>query len=212
MPHYDRHIPFFRLLDAARESGCPLCRLIAAHTRRHIENLLYESVNDVGFRDSWRRARGFCHRHAWMLAEFTDALGTAILYEDVINSHGERVLTEGAGMTCPLCRAEATDLNDHIAMVEQSWDDEELRTAVEAGDGLCGPHLRTLLRMARRADVRETMRRVSTLRLKQLAGELRQQIDSSDYQHTPPTDERIKYAWRRAIEQLLGCRDVPPTD
>lgn len=28
----------------------------------------------------------------------------------------------------------------------------------------------------------------------------------------PPSDDRTKYAWRRAIEQLLGCRDVPQTD
>jgi len=212
MTQSDRHLPFFRVLDAARQPGCLLCRLISTHTRRYIESVLYESVNDVGFRDSWRAARGFCHRHAWILAEFSDALGTAILYEDVISAYGEKLLTEGAGTKCPLCRAEAADLDDRIALIEQLWDDDELRGAVEAGDGLCGPHLRALVRKARRADVRETFLRVSTARLKQLAVELRQQIESFDYQHTPPTDERIKYAWRRAIEQLVGCRDVPQTD
>jgi len=212
MPQIDRHMPFFRLLDAAREPGCLLCRLISTHTRRHIESVLYESVNDVGFRDGWRAARGFCHRHAWILAEFKDALGTAILYEDVINHYGERLLAEGAGTKCPLCRAETADLDDRIAVIEQSWDDDELRGVVEAGDGLCGPHLRVLLRKARRADVRQTLFRVSTARLRQLAVELREQIDSFDYQHAPPTNDRIKYAWRRAIEQLLGYRDVPPTD
>jgi hypothetical protein len=205
-------MPFFRLLDAARQPGCVLCRLISTRTRRHIESVLYESVNDTGFRDQWRAARGFCHRHSWILAEFKDGLGTAILYEDVINHYGERLLTEGAGRGCPLCRAEAVDLDDRIAVIEQSWDDDELRGAIEAGDGLCGPHLRTVLRKARRADMRETFLKVSAAQLKQLAVELRQQIDSFDYQHTPPMDERIKYAWRRAIEQLVGCRDVPQAD
>jgi len=212
MPQIDRHMPFFRLLDAAREPGCLLCRLISTHTRRHIESVLYESVNDTGFRDGWRAARGFCHRHAWILAECSDALGTAILYEDVINHYGERLLAEGAGTKCPLCKSEAADLDDRIAVIEQSWDDDELRGVVEAGDGLCGPHLRVLLRKARRADVREAFLRVSVTRLKQLAVELREQIDSFEYQHAPPTSDRIKRAWRRAIEQLLGCRDVPPTD
>lgn len=205
-------MPFFRLLDAARQPGCPLCRLIRAHTRRQLESILYESVNDVGFRDRWRAARGYCHRHAWILAEFHDALGTAILYEDVITFHGARLLTEGTGAKCPLCRAEATDLDDRIAVLEQSWDDDELRAALEAGDGLCGPHVRAVLRRVRRAEVREALLRVSATRLQRLAAELRQQIDSCDYQHAPPTDERIKHAWRRAIEQLVGCRDVPPTD
>jgi len=212
MSQPDRHMPFFHVLDAARQPGCVLCRLISTRTRRHIESVLYESVNDTGFRDRWRAARGFCHHHSWILAEFMDGLGTAILYEDVINHYGERLLTEGAGRGCPLCKAEAVDLDDRIAVIEQSWDDDELRGAIEAGDGLCGPHLRTVLRKARRADMRETFLKVSAAQLKQLAVELRQQIDSSDYRHTPPTDERIKYAWRRAIEQLVGCRDVPQAD
>lgn len=205
-------MPFFRLLDAARAPGCLLCRLTSTHTRRHIESLLYESVNDTGFRDRWRGARGFCHRHAWILAEFKDGLGTAILYEDVINHYGEKLLTEGAGTQCPLCKAEAGDLDDRIAVIAQSWDDVELRNAVAAGDGLCGPHLRVLLREARRPEVRDTFWRVSAARLRQLAVELRQQIDSFDYRRAPPTDERIKHAWRRAIEQLLGCRDVPQAE
>lgn len=212
MPQSDRHMPFFHVLDAARQPGCVLCRLISTRTRRYIESALYESVNDTGFRDGWRAARGFCHRHSWMLAEGEDGLGTAILYEDIINHYGERLLTDGGGRGCPLCKAEAVDLDDRIAVIEQSWDDDELRGAIEAGDGLCGPHLRTVLRKARRADVRETFLRVSAAQLKRLAVDLRQQIDSSDYQHTPPTDERVKYAWRRAIEQLVGCRDVPQTD
>jgi len=205
-------MPFFRVLDAAWQPGCVLCRLISTRTRRHIESVLYESVNDTGFRDAWRTARGFCHRHSWILAEFKDGLGTAILYEDVINHYGERLLTEGSGRGCPLCKEAVVDLDDRIAVIEQSWDDDELRDAIEAGDGLCGPHLRAVLRKARRADVRETFLKVSAARLKQLAVELRQQIDSFDYQHTPPTDERVKNAWHRAIEQLVGCRDVPQTD
>lgn len=212
MTRRDRHVPFFRLLDAARQPGCLLCRLIGTHTRRRIESVLYESVNDAGFRSGWRAARGFCHRHAWILAGFSDALGTAILYEDLIRSHGASLLIEGAGTKCPLCRAEATDLADGIAVLEQSWDDDELRGAIETGDGLCGPHLRAVIRRAQRADVRATLRRVSAARLEQLAAELRQQIDSFDYRHAPPTDERIRSAWRRAIEQLVGCRDVPQTD
>lgn len=208
MPQPDRHMPFFRVLDAARQPGCLLCRLISTRTRRHIESVLYESVNDTGFRDRWRAARGFCHRHSWILAEFNDALGTAILYEDVVNHYGKRLLTEGTGRGCPLCKGEVVDLDDCIAVIEQSWDDDELRGAIEAGDGVCGPHLRALRNKARRADVRESFLKVSVARLKELAVELRQQIDGFDYQHTPPTDERIKCAWRRAIELLVGWRDI----
>lgn len=90
------------------EEGCLPCRLISTHARRYIESVLYESVNDTGFRDGWRAARGSRHRHARIPAEFSDGLGTAIRYEDVINAYGDRLLTEGAGATCPLCQDEAT--------------------------------------------------------------------------------------------------------
>lgn len=209
MSEPDRHLPFFRVLDAARLPGCLLCRLVRTDTRRYIESVLYESVNDVGFRARWRASRGFCHRHAWILAEFQDALGTAILYEDLIRHYGDKLLTANAGTQCPLCHAERVNLRDRLAVLEQSWDDQELRAAVEAGDGLCGPHLRALLRQTRRRELRTTFRRVSAQRLTELAERLRQQIQSFDYRHAGGGDARARDAWQRAIERVVGMRDVP---
>lgn len=205
----DRHIPFFHLLDAARQPGCVLCRLVATRTRRRIESILYECVNDVGFRDEWRAARGCCDRHAWMLAEFGDGLGLGILYEDLLKSHGAGLLTDGAGQRCSLCVHERRDLADWVSQIERDWADDEMRAALLAGDGLCGPHLRLIERKQRDRDVRDALRERSRRTLERLKLELRALIDSYDYQHERPADERVKLAWRRAIELLVGWRDVP---
>jgi len=131
------------------------------------------------------------------------------LYEDLIRHYGDKLLTANAGTQCPLCHAERVNLRDRLAVLEQSWDDQELRAAVEAGDGLCGPHLRALLRQTRRRDLRTTFRRVSAQRLTELAERLRQQIQSFDYRHAGGGDARARDAWQRAIERVVGMRDVP---
>lgn len=208
MQRPDRHIPFFRLLDAARQPGCALCRLIATRTRRHIESILYECVNDVGFRDEWRAARGYCHRHAWILAEFGDALGIGILYEDLLKSHGAALLTDVAQHRCPLCAHEKRDLADWLAQIERDWADEELRAAFLAGEGLCAPHLRVAERTLRDQAVRSALREASVRTLERLKVQLRALIDGFDHQREPSPDERVRLAWRRAIELAVGWRDV----
>lgn len=205
----DRHLPYFAVLDAARLPGCMLCRLISEATRRHMQHLLYENVNDAGFRERWRKARGFCHRHSWMLADSQDALGLAILYHDLIQSLGREPLMEPAGEACPVCESESRALDAHVAVIVQHWDDAELGDAIRASDGLCGPHLRAINRRVRRPEVRQAFAKVSTSALAQLEKDLRALIESCDYLHAPPSDERIKLAWRRAIEMIVGHRDVP---
>jgi hypothetical protein len=56
-----------------------MCELEAAATRRYLDSLLYESVNDPGVRENLIRSQGYCLRHAHLLLGFKDGLGTAIL-------------------------------------------------------------------------------------------------------------------------------------
>lgn len=205
----ERHLPYFAVLEAARLPGCMFCRLISDGTRRYLEHLLYESVNDSGFRERWRVSRGFCHRHAWMLATSQDPLGLAILYLDLAESFGEQLLAEPAGVKCPLCESEFQALQANVDVVVQHWDEAELKDAIRASEGLCGPHLRTLSRQVRQADVRRLFSDRSTSALTRIAGDLRALIESFDYRHPSATDEQIKFAWRRAIEKVVGHRDVP---
>jgi hypothetical protein len=75
---------YHRVLDALGEDGCPLCRLRREAVHRYLDSLLYESVNDVGLRQTLLRSRGFCAEHAWALVRLGDSLGTAIIYQDQV--------------------------------------------------------------------------------------------------------------------------------
>jgi cytochrome c551/c552 len=75
----------YALREAMSQPGCPICQLRDDAALRFIDNLLWESVNDPAARDVIRRARGFCHQHAWDLVRNGATLGSTIIMRDVLN-------------------------------------------------------------------------------------------------------------------------------
>ncbi len=66
-----------------------MCASVQDSVARYIHSLLYEFVNDTGFRGKLARSRGFCQEHAWQLqrmesSEWGDGMGTAILHEQIL--------------------------------------------------------------------------------------------------------------------------------
>lgn len=79
-----RGLAYYKLLEALKEPGCPICRLGRANVEAYLENLLYENVNDPGVRENILAARGFCSFHAYQLVKIGDALGLGIIYNDLV--------------------------------------------------------------------------------------------------------------------------------
>lgn len=79
---------FHDLIEACEQSGCPVCRVEGRILERYIENLFYESVNDIKTRERLRASLGFCREHARMATDrrLGNALGFAIIYQDVITN------------------------------------------------------------------------------------------------------------------------------
>lgn len=87
----NRPVPTFmsyKLLEACREPGCPICRLEQEGVERYLDNQFYENVNSIAWRDHLRLSHGFCHEHAWLGVNkrLGDALGFSIIYHDIVNS------------------------------------------------------------------------------------------------------------------------------
>jgi hypothetical protein len=76
------------LIAACQQPGCPLCRLVQAGIQHYLQNLFYESVNDIGLRQQLRRSLGFCRQHAGDSLEpgVGDALGVSIIYNDIFTN------------------------------------------------------------------------------------------------------------------------------
>ena len=78
----------YKLLEACREKGCPVCRVEGQGVERYLDNQFYENVNSPKWRDGLRASLGFCHEHAWLGVNqrLGDALGFSIIYHDLVNS------------------------------------------------------------------------------------------------------------------------------
>jgi hypothetical protein len=87
----DRDHAYFRLVEAFREPGCPICRCVGAASRRYLDALVYEQVNDPDTRRRLRASWGFCNWHTWMLADLPGStFGAAIIHEDLLRTTGQR--------------------------------------------------------------------------------------------------------------------------
>ena len=78
----------YNLLEACRQTGCPVCRSEQRSIERYINNLFYESVNDVTTRERLRASLGFCREHTHLILDkrLGNALGFAIIYQDLITN------------------------------------------------------------------------------------------------------------------------------
>jgi len=199
---------FYSVLEAIQKADCFLCRLLRDHVHSSFEHLLYESVNDPGFRETWRASRGYCQRHARLLADFSDGLGISILYKDLIDHWGMDALLKPAGQPCAACAEERLHLLADLNVLVRYWDDADMQKAVHDSGGLCGPHLRAAREVIKDRAIRRTLTCISERGLQCLKEQLQDLINGYDYLHERPMDPQVRVAWRRAIEKLVGQLDL----
>ena len=49
-----KQVSYFAIVDACHTKECPVCWLVKARIEKYFDTLLFEGVNDVGFRDRFR--------------------------------------------------------------------------------------------------------------------------------------------------------------
>jgi|YelNatPaOPRAMG01_1025707.scaffolds.fasta_scaffold41834_3 hypothetical protein len=218
-----QHLADSELKEALAQPGCPLCRLAREAVGRFLAHLLYENVNDPGVRSELTLARGFCNLHAWQLEEEGDALGTAILYRNILGALVElleRCLQRskrlrqsrrvGALRTilqpqrpCPACRARENAEAVYIHALVSQLDDPEVRDGFLRAGGLCLPHLQRTLEVARPEQAGELLalqREAWTQLLEQLGEFIRKQ----DYRFREEGLGAEGDSWIRALAQVSG--------
>jgi hypothetical protein len=218
-------MPYFVVLEALQKAkGCALCELEADGTRRYLDSLLYESVNDPGVRENLARSKGYCRRHAHLLLGFQDGLGTAILYQDQVRlflgflaglqGMKAKVLKKkgsaewGRHEFCPACRLQFQDREYHFDVLLEGLAHEEMRAALEAGPGLCVPHFLLALDRPRDAERQRYLIEFEEKRFKELLGELQEFCRKNDYRFREEGFGKEGDSWARAVKMLVGSRDV----
>jgi len=132
------------LADLLGQPGCPICRLRRDSSERYLRALLWEGVNDIGFRARFSAGRGFCRRHAHETlaadrAQSGGSVGTAILLGSMargrlaelkrLPTNRTRRAREAVRMasqppSCPIC--------EHVAAAERMAVDRLLARLTDA--------------------------------------------------------------------------------
>jgi hypothetical protein len=160
------------LAAALAPGGCPLCRVRLRSAERFLGAVLYESVNDRGFRAEFEDRRGFCRLHARQALSVSrtasgSSLGAAILFgatiaqravelEAVVAARGRggaRRMLDAANRQadCPVCERVATTSGHSVDRLLALSDDPAWHEALKVAE-LCSDDL---VRLWRAADARK---------------------------------------------------------
>jgi hypothetical protein len=225
------------LLEAFGREGCPVCSLALRSVEAYLDSVSHEGgVTDPEVRDRIRESHGFCNEHAYLWLQGQHILGTAIIYEDVLNHlagelrslHFEKrgwlsgvPALPGLGgkggrdlealaphRECLACRslAEAEGLITDVLL--ESLREPEFGRAYAASPGLCLPHLRSALGSARQEGAFKLLQEAALARHEALGRELREIIRHHDYRFSREPWGEERGAERRAVRHAVGERGI----
>ena len=226
----------YELLKACRQPGCPVCRVEQAMIERYVGSLLFESVNDIPTRERLRASLGFCREHAQLAVDknLGNALGFAIIYQDVINNVLRQFESEGASPSAARLPAilkrmptqvgemlqkvlyaltphkhcmvcQQRDKSQHLVLSALLEDfSEEMKTALQGSEGLCFPHLKKAFEASTDPAVSEFFLALHRQQLESLRAELAEFIRKNDYRFQDEGFGAEGDAWLRAIRKVSG--------
>jgi hypothetical protein len=218
-----KHTTYYELIDAVRNAtGCPLCDIEASRVKRYFESLLHESVNDPGVREALARSRGYCQRHAHYLRCHGNGLGIAILYQDQIriflrSLHNLQTVTSKVARkrtgarrmeACPACRMQNECRKRYGSTLIEWIHDQEMRSALDAGRGLCVPRFLTVLDMPMDSKARTFLIEMQQARMTSLLRELEEFHRKHDYRLSHEGYGSESDSWSRAIRMMVGEHDA----
>jgi len=221
----EKHEPYFNLLDALKEAGCPICFLVKKNIHKLMDDFLYGSVNDPGVRREIKASQGFCNRHAWQLQKFGDGFGQAIVYSDLMNAVAKKLekidesisvkellkkINPGiiAKQICMFCRQEKDTEERYISVFWENFNDTEFSVTYKNSFGLCLPHIVFALKKCRNKKSSKELIEIETPKLSNLVGELKEFMRKHDYRFSSEKFGKEGDSWIRAIEKLIGKEGI----
>ena len=228
-----KHTPFFELVDAQGQAGCPICRLVHKATYRYLDGILYEAVLDPEVRLKLKRSRGFCADHVQMLHNMPGrALGIALIYRDVIKdianiADGERFRGGGrpswldritgrqpgrpavakkieAHEACPACAVGAQSERIFVEILLAHLDDERLYESYVQGEGLCFKHFLQALEDVEDETTYDRLVSPQVVRYRKMLADLDEFIRKKDHRFRMEKYGEEGDVWLRAMNAIVG--------
>lgn len=206
---------------------CPVCQFGAQSITQHIDHLFFERVTDVATRAAIRKSQGFCRLHARLVSRQADALGTALIIQDILINE-LRALEAGdfgrprapSGVfsrffdgsdslsrkphDCPLCDVERETESLTVDSLLDALRDTEFAAIFRRSAGLCLPHFHLAFERRRDVDAWNIALDTQKRALGELAAELGELARKSDYRFSSEEIGPESDSWRRGLGMTSG--------
>ena len=225
-----KHTPYFELVEAQEQAGCPICRLVHKATDRYLDSILYEAVLDPDVRGKLRESYGFCREHVGMLrGKPGRALGIALIYRDIIRAiaktpeaarrgtsrsllrrllgRAQRPVVDGdvaVDWRCPACKIGRDAEDSYLDLLVAHLDDERLHAAYARGEGLCLSHLVGALGRVTDEESLQRLAGPQVARYRQMICDLDAFIRKRDHRYREEKYGDEGDVWLRAMNATVG--------
>jgi len=204
---------------ACHKPACPVCTLVQRAGARYIEGIFNESMLDPGIRQKLVNSHGFCHEHTWesINLKLSDALGHAILYQDLVkdaihkieeiehNTVSQLARTLEPITACPACLIEEAAVERILDTLAPALSNQDFVTEFMESNGLCLPHLLRLLPRLE-GKQRAAVLSLQLSRLESLKSELAEFIRKNDYRFRDEAIGKESDSYKRAADMIRGKR------
>ena len=210
----EKHLPYFKLLDSFNAEECPLCRRASEAVERYFSGLLYERVNDVGFRRRFNAGDSFCRSHAYAFARYHDGLAVCLVYQEPLRSSVERLLNPrkedrkrlpAQGGVCPVCAHVEEVERVSVATVAHHLTDRELKERFFAFEALCIPHFSAVRAACR--DLPAWFTELHAARYDDLLRRVKTFLDGCNYslgEKRPALEREDELVYQKVVKTLYG--------
>jgi hypothetical protein len=221
---------YYDLVEALRERGCAVCRLLERDSQRFLDALLYEFVVDRTQQKMFRASRGLCAPHSEQMLSLSGyGVGIAVLADTVLwelqNIVSQPITTDkrlfrrdGAGAAladkleperqCPCCETLASSQARYAEALAEFARDSAMNEAFRASDGLCLPHLRAALRAISKAEDVEAFVSIQKAAWGRLRAELELYRDKLGERRSGEAIGAEGDSWQRAVRLLASTQGV----
>jgi hypothetical protein len=222
---------YFKLLEALKESTCPICALLAEDNRAYLDAVFYESVLDVPTRLNLMESFGFCSWHAHQIPDLPSIcapnVGFAIFASDLLR----KMVYLGGAMTenrrrnwisawfkrkrrtlLSLIKARVCPACEHVKQFEtyrlkdllDAIGDQAFLDTYQESRGICLPHF-LLLEETYASHANFTL--LYTMQLAKVAtlrNMLEEFIRKQDFRFSGQITPEEAKAWKVALDLLTG--------
>ena len=208
----EKHLPYFKVLDSFNTKECPVCFLVKDRIDRYFDNLIYENINDVGFRKQFRENQGFCNYHSFKFLSYNDGLAISITHRDLLidiiekfNEKDVKSSLRKRASKCIICGLIKEVETRYISVIIEYLNDDEFKSKLLSSEGLCIPHYKILL-----TEMKALPKWLTDFHIKrynEILTKLDKYLDSCNFSlgdKRPLLTDDEKLIWRKLVKILFG--------